>query len=1290
MSKKIIENENRRPMTDKEFNKSFAFSVLSIVLCLIGLVGTTYAWYTANDTVNVSDITISAPVNSSYNSFTTVFEHTDKYLYRVGNGNAVALKFLFKVDEPGANDVDVSLLDVEPIAVEPQSSIYNSINNVKVIKNSSDWKESTIKFVGEGPVKVQIREGNGPIYVLNLEIVNGTNLTTETSSSAISSSGTNKILLNDFTLASSSNEIAFSNAKFFGNGFKLDLSAGNTEKHGIWRLTSATLDNTEVVGPVYSTYVGEYNNTYYASTVACYDNCIVSNCRITGASSPLKIWGSTQVINTVLSGGIFANLNIRSGSCTITDVITVNIQNSLGILFDPNAATGSSLNINGTLTQHNFIADNSTTANTYASTLKNKMFESTYSRYQFTSGSRKYVNTGIVSMTPNVGASSIIDNRTDKKNYSGMTASLMGVNGYVYTMENTDPNMLETSYTEPAYVPELQIPYEPVFSWSLGSQVINPGGDTHCYKDGSNISVQFLEGGSYTLDVASLPTVIKYGVKDFTPSVSCKKQVDGTVLPVTDGKVTFSEAGSYEVIYTYTDDAVYDKNASISGTSAVYTKVIIADVYVKSSGLNAVITCTSNSGEMIWGGAGSSWDRDYQPAADIFTGMTITDYDAQDNAYTVLDGSNQSSFLDNIVDITADSDNKTGFTITLADGCTLRIKCGAPYNQGTLQFKKYNNKFYMCGSVAYNNATAATWNVTEYIYTGRNGVAVKYGKRGFTSTTSTSYVTLSNLSSNKVLVLDAQGGSVTPRTTTSSPVTLPTPTRDGYYFKTWNTKADGTGTNYAAGSRYTISATTTLYAIWYIPSVVTFDANGGTCSVSSLSNTDGNPITLPAASNGDYTFDGWFDEAEGGTLIGDADSSYTPYYDITLYAHWSNNPKVTFDANGGTCSATSATYDGTTPVTLPSATRDGYSFAGWYTQANGGTKIGDAGGTYEPADHVTLYAHWTVKSYTVTVSENNGSAALSVNGTTVNSGGSVAYNSVVKFVISYTETESKSFSVKQGNSGVTYYSNEACTTSSTNQNAGTYYFRMPAGNVTITVSSTASSGGGGNCITGSTLITLADGSQKRVDKLTGNEELLVWDLEKGEYSSAPIVFVDSDPVDNYRIIHVCFSDGTDVEVVSEHGFFDIDKGEYVYINEDHLRDYIDDRFVKQGDVNSDSWEVVVLTDVWTEVRSEKVYEPVTYKHLCFYTNNILSMPGGISGLFNIFEVDTATMKYDSAKMQRDIQKYGLLTVEDYGGMITQEMFDAFNGAWLGVAIGKGMLTWEEIAYLANRYAPLCN
>lgn len=40
------------------------------------------------------------------------------------------------------------------------------------------------------------------------------------------------------------------------------------------------------------------------------------------------------------------------------------------------------------------------------------------------------------------------------------------------------------------------------------------------------------------------------------------------------------------------------------------------------------------------------------------------------------------------------------------------------------------------------------------------------------------------------------------------------PTRTDYNFLGWNTKADGTGTNYAAGANYTSNATLTLYAKW--------------------------------------------------------------------------------------------------------------------------------------------------------------------------------------------------------------------------------------------------------------------------------------------------------------------------------------------------------------------------------------------------------------------------------------------------------------------------------------------
>ena len=233
-----------------------------------------------------------------------------------------------------------------------------------------------------------------------------------------------------------------------------------------------------------------------------------------------------------------------------------------------------------------------------------------------------------------------------------------------------------------------------------------------------------------------------------------------------------------------------------------------------------------------------------------------------------------------------------------------------------------------------------------------------------------------------------------------------------------------------------------------------------------------------------------------------------------------------------------------------------------------------------------------------------------------------------------------------------------------------------------------SSGSGGGCVTPETLITLADGTQKRVDALTGDELLLVWNLETGKYEAVPIVFVDSEEEAEYEIIHLHFSDGSDVKVIYEHGFFDLDLGKYVYIDAYNYSQYIGHRFVTQGDLEANNWNVVTLDNVVIDKEVTTAWSPVTSEYLCYYTNGVLSMPGGISGLFNIFDVNTETMSYDAQKKAQDIETYGLFTLEDFGGLITQEAFDAFNGAYLKVAMGKGLLTWEDIAYMAERYIPL--
>ena len=222
------------------------------------------------------------------------------------------------------------------------------------------------------------------------------------------------------------------------------------------------------------------------------------------------------------------------------------------------------------------------------------------------------------------------------------------------------------------------------------------------------------------------------------------------------------------------------------------------------------------------------------------------------------------------------------------------------------------------------------------------------------------------------------------------------------------------------------------------------------------------------------------------------------------------------------------------------------------------------------------------------------------------------------------------------------------------------------------------------CVTPDTLITLADGTQVRVDSLTGNEELLVWNMETGMLDKAPIMFVDSDAEAAYEVIKLYFSDGTEVKVISEHGFWDYDLNRYVYLDRS-AADYIGHTFAKQ---NGDDLEKVQLVDVVIETEVTTAWSPVTAGHLCYFVNGMLSMPGGVGGLFNIFEVDPETMTYDYEQMEKDIEAYGLFTYEELNAIcpLSEEMFNAAGGAYLKISIGKGNLTMDELIYMINRYS----
>ena len=231
------------------------------------------------------------------------------------------------------------------------------------------------------------------------------------------------------------------------------------------------------------------------------------------------------------------------------------------------------------------------------------------------------------------------------------------------------------------------------------------------------------------------------------------------------------------------------------------------------------------------------------------------------------------------------------------------------------------------------------------------------------------------------------------------------------------------------------------------------------------------------------------------------------------------------------------------------------------------------------------------------------------------------------------------------------------------------------------------------CVAEGSMITLADGSQKAVEDLTGDEELLVWNMFTGEFDSAPILFIDSDPENYYEVINLYFSDGTTVKVISEHAFWDVNLNEYVFLRSDAAQ-YIGHWFNKQTvDENGNMvYTEVQLTNVVVQQEYTSAWSPVTYGHLCYYVNGMLSMPGATTGLINIFEVDPDTMTIDQEAYLEDIEEYGLFTYEEFNALcpIPEAVFNAFGGQYLKVSLGKGLITWEELENLISRYSEFWN
>lgn len=220
-------------------------------------------------------------------------------------------------------------------------------------------------------------------------------------------------------------------------------------------------------------------------------------------------------------------------------------------------------------------------------------------------------------------------------------------------------------------------------------------------------------------------------------------------------------------------------------------------------------------------------------------------------------------------------------------------------------------------------------------------------------------------------------------------------------FKGWAESAVG-DVKYNDGDSITLTKDTTLYAVWEVkgadpkdPSesktiTISFNANGGSGSMSSMDVSAGENVYLPSCkfTRMGRVFWGW------AKVKSDADAGKADYADgaavslsetITLYAVWGENGyQVLFDKNDpaatGSMGSMSLSYSEKANLPPVGFQKTGYTFAGWATTPDGNWLYRDSQEVSrlvesDGSSTLTLYAVWTANSYSVIFDANDDSGA---------------------------------------------------------------------------------------------------------------------------------------------------------------------------------------------------------------------------------------------------------------------------------------------------------------------------
>lgn len=516
------------------------------------------------------------------------FANKDTYLYRVGNGNPVAISSLF-------DTAFVKGLNVEDFAGSMDSylKVETKQGNATGAISGTDAASATLQFSGTGVVKLTVT--NPDLYTrgdnsastteMLFEVVDAVNATVATSATS-----NNVVLLNDVGVGTLDVKNGY---VLYGNGFKMTITSDMTYYmfSGFIFLNNGTLDNVEIIAPnpSYSTLYNENikdSGNYYDANAQQYgnvrsavyaDGCsAIFNSYISGGRAAIHIrTGSLEVENTTIDGGAIANIYVgSSASLTLRDATLIQEPKQatvhdtsktvmgLSVFAEASATSFPSISLEGTLVQYAWVnGDYKKYAPSKASSIVSTVLNKTNYQHNITykdGVERTSVCLGIAFVNLEGGAvatPTVIDNRINK---STVPYAIENVStAYVYSYTNSN-DTAEEFKTIPTYASNAQSP-----------RAVFPTANITSLKSGMTMDSSYKGdlGWSTTItqDIAVQNGIWKWG------NLSFKKNGKTLSYTIAQNETSIDETKSItlsgiffeEYTLTITDNCVYNAKGEI-------------------------------------------------------------------------------------------------------------------------------------------------------------------------------------------------------------------------------------------------------------------------------------------------------------------------------------------------------------------------------------------------------------------------------------------------------------------------------------------------------------------------------------------------------------------------------------------------------------------------------------------------------------------------------------------------------------------------------------------------------